>query len=71
MPAAIQAVSYLVPARYFLVALRTIMLKGAGLPAFWSQLVFLVGFALLMLALSTTRLSRDAGDRPRRKRSGR
>ena len=71
MPVAIQAVSYLVPARYFLVALRTIMLKGAGLPAFWSQLVFLVGFALLTLALSTTRLSRDAGDRPRRKRSGR
>ncbi len=71
MPVAIQAVSYLVPARYFLVALRTIMLKGAGLPAFWSQLVFLVGFALLMLALSTTRLSRDAGDRPRRRRSGR
>ena len=71
MPVAIQAVSYLVPARYFLVALRTIMLKGAGLPAFWSQLVFLVGFALLMLALSTTRLSRDAEDRPRRKRSGR
>jgi len=71
MPVAIQAVSYLVPARYFLVALRTIMLKGAGLPAFWSQLLFLAGFALLLLALSTRRLTRDVGDRPRRKRFGR
>ena len=30
MPAAIRAVTYVVPARYFLVALRAIVLKGAG-----------------------------------------
>lgn len=71
MPVAIQAVSYLVPARYFLVALRTILLKGAGLPAFWDDLLFLAGFALLMLALSTTRLHRDAEGGLRRRRPGR
>lgn len=71
MPVAIQAVSYLVPARYFLVALRTIMLKGGGLPAFWNELLFLAGFALLMLALGTARLSRDAGGRAPGRRAGR
>jgi ABC-2 type transport system permease protein len=71
MPVAIQAVSYLVPARYFLVALRTIMLKGAGLPAFWDQLLGLTVFAALMLALSMARLTRESDGRPRKKRFGR
>ena len=35
MPAAIRAFTYIVPARYFLVALRAIVLKGAGLRVFW------------------------------------
>ncbi len=34
MPPIIQAITYVIPARYFLVALRSIMLKGAGLSAF-------------------------------------
>ena len=31
MPAPVQVVTYIVPARYFLVALRGIVLKGVGL----------------------------------------
>ena len=38
MPAVLQAVTYVVPARYFLVALRGIVLKGAGLVVFWQDL---------------------------------
>ena len=36
MPAPIQAITYVVPARYFIVALRAIVLKGAELSAFWT-----------------------------------
>jgi ABC-2 type transport system permease protein len=36
MPAAIQAITYVVPARYFIVALRAIVLKGAELSTFWT-----------------------------------
>ncbi|MCJ7586468.1 MAG: ABC transporter permease [Candidatus Aminicenantes bacterium] len=61
MPAAIQAVTYLVPARYFLSALRAILLKGAGLGAFWDQLVGLLGFAALMIAAGAIRLRRGEG----------
>src|SRR6476659_3406499 len=39
MPAPIRAITYVVPARYFLIALRSILLKGAGLQVFWPQLV--------------------------------
>ena len=58
MPVAIQAASYLVPARYFLPILRSVIIKGAGLSACWQEVLFLIGFALLMIALSTTRLER-------------
>ena len=69
MPAFVQGITYLVPARYFLAALRVIILKGAGLSAFWSQLVFLAGFGVLTLALSMARLrlgGEDGGKRGRR-----
>ena len=38
MPQAIQVITYIVPARYFIVALRAIVLKGAALASFWTEL---------------------------------
>ncbi len=75
MPFWVQAVSHLVPARYFLAALRAIMLKGAGLHAFWAQLIYLAGFAALMGGLSIARLRRGlmppAGGTGRKRRRAR
>jgi ABC-2 type transport system permease protein len=59
MPAFLRAVTYLVPARYFLVALRAIVLKGAGAAAFWEDLAALAIFAALVLALASVRLRRE------------
>jgi ABC-2 type transport system permease protein len=59
MPQAIQVITYVIPARYFLVALRAIVLKGAGVAAFWDELVALAIFATVMLALASARLSRQ------------
>jgi ABC-2 type transport system permease protein len=58
MPEALQAVSYLVPARYYLVILRGVILKGAGLATYLDQVGFLAAYAVLMLALAAIRLSR-------------
>jgi ABC-2 type transport system permease protein len=58
MPTAIQAVTFIIPARYFLAILRGIMLKGAGLDAVWSQMAFLAAFAALALGLSSMRLGK-------------
>jgi ABC-2 type transport system permease protein len=52
MPPFIQAVTYLVPARYFLSALRAIVIKGVGVAAFWDQALFLAGFAVLSVGAS-------------------
>jgi ABC-2 type transport system permease protein len=59
MPAPIRAITYVVPARYFLVALRSIVLKGAGIQVFWTQLVALLIYATFMLAMASRRLKKS------------
>ena len=59
MPAFLQAVTVIVPARYFLVALRAIVLKGAGVAAYWPELLALALFALAVMALASLRLKRQ------------
>jgi ABC-2 type transport system permease protein len=68
MPVVIQAVTYFIPAKYFLVALRAIIIKGVGIAAFWDQALFLAGFAVLTLALSVAKF-RSGGEDGRRGRA--
>ena len=59
MPEFLQLVTRVVPARYFLVALRGIVLKGVGPQVFWSELVALGIFAVVILGLASLRLRRQ------------
>jgi drug efflux transport system permease protein len=59
MPRFLQLVTYVVPARYFLVALRGIVLKGVGLSICWPDLAALAVFAVVVLALASVRLQRQ------------
>ena len=52
MPKPLQAVTFLVPARYFLVVTRGIFLKGVGIPVLHVQGLLMIGFAVLGLALA-------------------
>ncbi len=61
MPHALQVVTYVVPARYFLVALRGIVLKGAALEHLLPQLGALTVYAAVMLTLASVRLARGRG----------
>jgi ABC-2 type transport system permease protein len=61
MPRGLQLVTYLVPARYFLIALRGIVLKGTELSHLLPQLAALALYAAAMLGLSSLRLARDQG----------
>jgi drug efflux transport system permease protein len=58
MPPILQAVTYLVPARYFMVVIRGIFLKGVGLAVLWKELVFLAIFAALMLLASAAKFQK-------------
>ena len=59
MPTVVQAITHIVPARYFLVALRAIVLKGADITAFWQDLVALAIFATVAMGLASLRLRRE------------
>jgi ABC-2 type transport system permease protein len=58
MPPALQVVTYLIPARYFLVVIRGIFLKGVGLAILWKELVFLSLFAALTLVASSAKFKK-------------
>ncbi len=53
MPFAVQIITNITPAKYFIVILRAIMLRGVGLEAFWDQVIYLLIFALVMMIVST------------------
>lgn len=52
MPLPLQIVSNVMPAKHFIIILRAIMLKGAGLDVVWPQTLILIGMTLLLLAIS-------------------
>ena len=59
MPEPIQYITTIVPARYFLVALRGIVLKGLDLSALWAPIGALALYAFVVLGLSAVRLARQ------------
>ena len=58
MPAPLQAITYLVPARYFLIVLRGIILKGEGLLTYWPQVAALAVYGVAVVTLASARLAR-------------
>jgi ABC-2 type transport system permease protein len=56
MPAAVQALTVVVPARYFVAAVRGIVLKGVGARELWPEAAALAAFAVATLALAALRL---------------
>lgn len=59
MPRPIQIVTHIIPARYYLVALRSIVLKGGGPEIWWNEALALVAFGAAVLALATARTVRS------------
>lgn len=53
MPPVLQAVSNVVPARWFVFVARSIMLKGVGIAYLWRETLVLVAMAVFLLAMST------------------
>ena len=58
MPLAIQQLTYLIPLRYFIVILRTIFLKGAGLEVLWNQALALGAFGAAIIWFSIRRFKK-------------
>jgi len=62
MPPAIRIFTYVVPARYFLTALRSIFLKaGVGIDVLWIEALYLFIFGMLFMVISTRKFKKHLG----------
>ena len=52
MPQILQIFSYIVPARWFIDALRNVMIEGNGFGAIWQQFFILIAMTLILLSAS-------------------
>ena len=57
MPKAIQVMSVVVPARYFVSVVKDVFLKGLGLKVIWAELVFLAIYATIVFLLSVRKMN--------------
>jgi ABC-2 type transport system permease protein len=55
MPKFLQIVSYIVPLRYYLVIIRSLLLKGVGVEALWNQIIALAIFAVVIMGAAAAR----------------
>jgi ABC-2 type transport system permease protein len=58
MPKIIQLITFALPARYFIVILKGIYLKGVGIDILWKQVLFLSLFAFTMVSLAKNRFKK-------------
>ena len=59
MPFWLQALSYLIPLRYFLIIARGIVLKGVGLQALWPEVMALIIFAIMVMGAAASRFRKS------------
>jgi len=59
MPPALQAITYVIPARYFLVVTRGIFLKGVGLEVLFVQGLLMIALAFLGLGLAVLAFKKE------------
>ena len=52
MPVILQLVSNIIPAKWFLIIIKGVMLKGLGISYLWQETLILVGMTLALIALS-------------------
>lgn len=52
MPFWVQVITNITPAKFFIVMLRSVMLKGVGIDAFWQQAVYLLIFTSILIGLA-------------------
>lgn len=56
MPAPVQVITHIVPARYFVALLKAIFLKGVGWQAVWVELAFLLAYALIVFVAASLKM---------------
>jgi ABC-2 type transport system permease protein len=59
MPAVVQAITYIVPARYFVALVKGIYQRGVGLETLWRDAVFLLVFSVVVAAAAIAKFKKS------------
>ncbi|MFZ1322116.1 MAG: ABC transporter permease [Ignavibacteria bacterium] len=59
MPYAIQLLTNITPAKFFIVILRNILIKGTDISVFYEQIVYLIIFAGIFILISAIRIKKE------------
>lgn len=57
MPLIVQGITYLIPAKYLIVIIKGIALKGVSVILLWTQILFLAVFAFIVVIVSVRKIS--------------
>jgi len=60
MPVVVQILTNITPAKFFMVILRDILIKGVGLESFYPQVIYLTIFSVVLLGIATIRYKKSA-----------
>ena len=52
MPLPLQVISNVIPAKWFIIILKGIMLKGVGIAFIWKETLILIGMTIFFMGLS-------------------
>jgi ABC-2 type transport system permease protein len=58
MPWPLQVISHIIPARWFYIIVKSIMIKGLGFSAIWKETLILSGMAVFFLVVSITKFKK-------------
>ena len=61
MPKAVQAITYVIPLRYYYTIIRGIFLKGVGLAELWDETLILLAFGIAIATFSVLRFKKKIG----------
>ncbi len=59
MPLALKAITYIVPARYFVTILKGIFLKGVGVSILWAEGILLLCFTGVIFILAMRKFKKE------------
>ena len=57
MPLPLQLISHIIPAKWFILILKDIMLKGTSIAFFWRETLILMAFTVIFIALSVKKFN--------------
>lgn len=57
MPLLVQGITYIIPAKYLIVIVKGIALKGIGVTLLWTQILFLFIYAFIVLAIAVKKMT--------------